>query len=154
VFEVGALAVALGAARENPGRVLTVDLKKLGSAFRRFQRDHPRGVVAGHLAHLLPVSYAIVLRCHPRELTRRLRGAHRPVGQIQANVLSEVLDTVLVEALSQEVPVREIDTTGRSPASVAQEVERIARRRPPARFGQVDWLADRWVTEQLLRDPR
>jgi adenylate kinase len=154
VFEVGALAVSLGAARGKPGRALTVDLEKLRSGFRRFRRGHPRGVLVGHLAHLLPVSYAIVLRCHPRELTRRLRSAHRPRSQVQANVLSEVLDTVLVEALERGIPVHEVDTTGRSRASVAREVERIVRRRPPARFGRVDWLADRWVTEQLLRDPR
>lgn len=68
------------------------------------------------------------------------------------NVLSETLDIVLVEALRTGVPVREVDTTGRSPAAVAHLVAQVVRRRPPSRYGQVNWLADRRVTEELLRD--
>lgn len=154
VVEVGAIALELGTATRQTGRPLTVDLRKLRSAFGRYRRRHPAGLIVGHLAHLLPVSYAIVLRCHPRELERRLRGSRRPSSRVVSNVLSEVLDTVLVEALEGGIPVREVDTTGRSRTSVAREVERIVRRRPSSRFGRTDWLADPWVTEQLLRDPR
>ena len=105
----------------------------------------------GHLAHLLPVRGAIVLRCHPRELAGRLRRAHRGNrGQRRANYLSEALDLVLVEALEGRLPVYEVDTTGRSIAEVAEEVDRRLRRRGRCRSGEVDWLADPAVTEELL----
>ncbi len=107
--------------------------------------------MVGHLAHFLPVSYIVVLRCNPVELARRLRGARRTPGDRTANVLSEALDIVLVEALAAGVPVREVDTTDRSVAEVARIVEGLVRRRPAARYGQVSWLADHRVTEELLR---
>ena len=57
-----------------------------------------------------------------------------------------------MEALAAGAPVREVDTTERSVAEVARTVEGLVRRRPAARYGQVNWLADRRVTEELLRD--
>ncbi len=151
IVEVARLAGRLGAARRiNRGRV-EVDLDRLGPAFRRYQRTHPAGIVVGHLAHLLPVSYAIVLRCHPHELARRLRGARRPARAIAENVLAEALDVVLIEALRRGLPVYEVDTTRRSPTEVARTVQRLVERRPSPHYGEVRWLADPRVTAQLLR---
>jgi broad-specificity NMP kinase len=65
-------------------------------------------------------------------------------------VLSEALDVVLLEALSAGVPVREVDTTRRSPASVARTVSNLVRRKSVARYGRVRWLANRRLTEELL----
>lgn len=126
-------------------------MTQLRRAFRSWVRFAPEGVVVGHLAHFLPVSYVIVLRCNPLALARRLRKMRRTSADRTANVLSETLDIVLVEALAAGVPVREVDTTGRSMADVARTVEEIVRRRPAARYGRVNWLADRRVTEELLR---
>jgi adenylate kinase len=150
-FEVRELALRLGAGRRRDPRTVEVDLPQLQRAFRRFARTNPSGVVVGHLAHFLPVRYVLVLRCHPRELARRLRTARRSARNRAANVLAEALDIVLVEALATGVPVREVDTTRRSVAAVARIVERLARRRPPASYGRVRWLADRRLTEELLR---
>jgi len=151
VVEVSALALQLGAGRRTGRRSVEVELPALRRAFRSYQRSHPKGVVVGHLAHLLPVAYVIVLRCHPQELARRLRRSRRSSPHRAANLLSEALDIVLVEALAVGVPVREVDTTGRSPAAIARIVEGLVARRPPATFGRVNWLADRRVTEELLR---
>ncbi|MGA7860958.1 MAG: AAA family ATPase [Thermoplasmata archaeon] len=149
--EVKDLALQLGAGRRRGPGSVEVDLTTLRRAFRSFARSSPDGVVVGHLAHFLPVSYIVVLRCNPVELARRLRGARRTPGDRTANVLSEALDIVLVEALAAGVPVREVDTTDRSVAEVARIVEGLVRRRPAARYGQVSWLADHRVTEELLR---
>jgi adenylate kinase len=121
-------------------------------AFRSFVRRVPTGIVVGHLAHLLPVAYIVVLRCHPLELARRLKKSHRAPADVSANVLSEALDVVLIEALAAGVPVREVDTTGRSVSHVARIVSELLRRRPSARYGRINWLADRRVTEELLRE--
>jgi adenylate kinase len=154
VVELRTLALTLGAGRRRIDRGIDVDLPALRRAFRRYVRGHPTGIVVGHLAHFLPVSGVVVLRCHPAELARRLRRSRRSGRERNANVLSEALDIVLVEALAQGVPVHEIDTTGRTVASVARTVRRIVSRRGPARFGRVNWLADPRVTEELLRRAR
>ncbi|MFZ0830625.1 MAG: AAA family ATPase, partial [Thermoplasmata archaeon] len=89
VAEVSALALQLGVGRRKERGSVEVDLPGLRRAFRPYARSHPEGVVVGHLAHFLPVSYIIVLRCHPRELARRLRRARRSAKDRAANILSE-----------------------------------------------------------------
>lgn len=151
--EVGELALATGTGTPRPGRV-DVDLPGLG----QWVRAHPprRGVtvVVGHLAHLLPIDQVVLLRCHPLEVLRRLRQAHRGTPETRrANVASEALDVVLIEALRLGRSVRELDTTRRGPRSAAQEVARWSKRPLKPKFGTVDWLADPRVTDFLLRGP-
>ena len=150
-IEVRDLALRLGAGKRTGRHHVEVDLTRLISSFRRHRSAHPAGLVVGHLAHLLPVQYTIVLRCHPLELRARLRRARRPARAIRENLLAEALDVVLVEALGRGTPVYEIDTTRRRPSEVARLVGRVIVRRPAARYGEVRWLADPRVTEQLLR---
>jgi adenylate kinase len=150
-IEVRDLALRLDAGRRVDARSVEVDLGALRSAFRKFIRSAPNGVAVGHLAHFLPVSYIVVLRCNPLELARRLRGTRRTKAERTENLLSETLDIILVEALATGVPVREVDTTGRSVETVAREVARLVHQRPKARYGRINWLADPCVTEELLR---
>jgi adenylate kinase len=151
--EVGALALRCGAGhREGRGAVL-VDLRRLRSALRRSDRPAP-DLLVGHLAHLLPVRAAIVLRCHPGELAARLQRGHRgSVADRRANFVCEATDIVLSEALEAGLPVYEVDTTGRTPRGVAREVARWLTTRGRPRFGRVDWLSDRTVTAHLLERP-
>jgi adenylate kinase len=149
--EVGDLALRLHAGQRNRRGTIEVDLSRLRRAFARFVRSAPSGIVVGHLAHFLPVSYVVVLRCHPIELDRRLKRDPHQRAERESNLLAETLDIVLVEALSTGVSVREVDTTHRSVSEVARIVGHLIRRRPPARYGEVNWLADRGVTEELLR---
>jgi broad-specificity NMP kinase len=65
-------------------------------------------------------------------------------------VTSEAIDLVLGEAVGPGRRVWEVDTTGRSPRQVAEEVRRRLRRRGPSSFGRVRWLADPTVTDYLL----
>jgi len=151
VVEVADLALRTGTGRRTRRGVL-VDLDRLRAALRRDPAaGGPADVVVGHLAHLLPVREAIVLRCHPLALGRRLARARRGTRRDRAeNVVSEALDLVLVEALGERLPVFEVDTTGRHVAEVALEVDRHLRRGGPPRHGRVRWLADPAVTAHLL----
>lgn len=150
VAEVGDLAREVGAARGR-GRAVVVDVPKLAHALGRAGRAPPVELIVGHLAHLLPVREAIVLRCHPLELERRLARARRGTpAERWANVVCEATDVVLGEAVRRKIPVFEIDTTGRSVETVARAVARRLVRGGPARRGSVDWLADTAVTEHLL----
>lgn len=130
-----------------------VDLTRMQ---RRYRRSPPRvHLVVGHLSHLLPVRDVIVLRCHPETLLRRLRRPARgSTRDRRENYLAEALDVVLVEALRPGRRVWEVDTTDRTPAAVAREVQRLLSLRPASRIGRVDWLSDRSVTEHLLEMER
>lgn len=151
-IEVGDLALRLGCGRRAGPRSITVDLPALATAVRADRP--PEEIVVGHLAHLLPVREAIVLRCHPLELGRRLARARRgTAGERRENVAAEATDVVLFEALRPGRRVWEIDTTGLPVAAAARRVEDRLRRRGPSRFGSIDWLSDPTVTEELLRPP-
>ena len=86
-------------------------------------------LVESHLAHLVPVDRAIVLRCHPDELRERLTNRGEPSEKVQENAESEALDLILAEAVERlgEGNVYEIDTTGRSPDAVAADVAAAVR---------------------------
>ncbi len=151
--EVAALARASRTARRL-GRDLVVDLPRLRRVALRLPELREKELLVGHLAHLLPVRQAIVLRCHPVELLRRLARARRgTAAERRANAECEALDLVLAEAVAAGLAVYEVDTTGRRPRAVAAEVARRLRAPGPSRFGRVDWLADRSVTEHLLDAP-
>jgi adenylate kinase len=152
--EVADLALSLRCGRRR-GHAVEVDLARLRRRLRADARAGPTDLMVGHLAHLLPVREAIVLRCHPCELLARLRRARRGTPRTRlANFVSEATDGILLEALSAGLPVFEIDTTGRTPQAVANEVARRLRHPGAPRFGLVDWLSDPEVTAHLLDRPR
>ncbi len=149
VLEVAELAQQLGTGHPE-GSGWVVDLSATARAWREGGAP-PTDVVVGHLAHLLPIRDVIVLRCHPRELARRLArsrpGSERDRG---ANLVAEATDVILVEAVGLRRRIWEVDTTGRTPASVAREVLQRLRSRGPPSYGRVDWLSDPWVGKHLL----
>lgn len=134
-----------------PGGPREVDLDRLARWMRRNPPGRSNTLVVGHLAHLLPVQDVVILRCHPIELARRLKG--RPgltPDQLRENVAAEAIDLVAYEARRTPGRCWEIDTTHRTPAQVAREADRLLRRRPVPRMGTVDWLSDPTVTAYLL----
>ncbi|MCI4357298.1 MAG: AAA family ATPase [Thermoplasmata archaeon] len=154
VLEVAELALRTGAGRRRGKRDVEVDLPRLARYVARPGRLAAGTILVGHLAHLVPLRDAIVLRCRPDVLARRLRRARRGTSRDRReNFLAEALDVILLEALGAGRRVWEVDTTGRSPAAVASEVESLIARRPPSRFGKVRWLADRRVSAHLLDPP-
>jgi broad-specificity NMP kinase len=151
--EVSALALRERCGRRR-GRSVEVDLEALSRRVASSPAVIGGSVVVGHLAHLLPISDVVVLRCRPDVLVDRLRGAHRgSADDRRENFLAEALDVVLTEAERLGRRVWELDTTRRSVASVAREVGTILDDRPPARVGVVDWLSGRRVAAHLLDPP-
>lgn len=100
------------------------------------------GLVESHLAHRFDADRVVVLRCHPEELSERLRARDEGDASVQENVESEALDVILTEAVEQHgtEQVFEIDTTGRDPEAVARDVEAVlaGEREPSA--GEVSFL--------------
>ncbi|HYB77913.1 MAG TPA: adenylate kinase family protein [Thermoplasmata archaeon] len=148
--EVGDIARRLGCARGDSNRVV-VDVGRLVRLLRQKPSRFESDLVVGHLAHLLPIRDVVVLRCHPQELARRLRAAGKGNARNRKeNVLAEAIGLIMSEALARGRIVLEVDTSGRTPAQVAREVERWASGPRHARWGRVDWLRDPAVTEHLM----
>jgi adenylate kinase len=99
-------------------------------------------IVESHLAHLLDVDCAVVLRCHPESLKPRLRDRGEPEASVAENAESEALDTVLAAAVDRlgEGSVWEIDTTDRTPEAVADDVAAAVAGDTEPRAGIVDFI--------------
>ena len=114
-----------------------VDVTRLAKAVAKMNGDM---ILEGHFSHLLGVDVAIVLRCSPRVLERRLRKKGWDERKVRENVEAEAVDVVLIEALENVPDVCEIDATGKKPTDVARDIEKvIAGERQKYRVGNVDW---------------
>lgn len=119
----------------------TVDLKKLNSWIMkngsRFE------IVEGHLSHLLSVEAAIVLRCSPKILRKRLEKRGYDKVKIEENIEAEAIDVILIESLQRHKKVYEIDTTGMVPQQVAEAVvELLHGKVKQYKPGSIDWSSE------------
>jgi len=109
-------------------------------------------IIEGHLSHLLNPDVAIVLRCDPRILKKRLSRKGWIDEKVLENVEAEVTDVILMEAMGIE-KVYEIDTTKMSVEEVADAVDRIIRgKSDDFKPGKVDWILEAGDDiEELMR---
>ena len=98
-------------------------------------------IVESHLAHEFDADRVVVLRCAPDVIEQRLRERGESVESARENAESEALDVILGHAVQNhgEDSVYEIETTDRSPGSVATAIEAVitSEREPSA--GTVDY---------------
>jgi adenylate kinase len=99
------------------------------------------GILESHLAHHFEADAVVVLRCAPDELTDRLESRGENEAKVRENVESEALDIVLSESVRNvgEEAVYEIDTTGRDPEAVADDVVAVLRGEREPSAGTVDF---------------
>ena len=102
-------------------------------------------ITEGHLSHLLSVDGVIILRCHPKELKKRLKAKKWNERKIKENLEAEALDIILQRALQRHKKIWEIDTTGKNAEEVAKEVVEIIKKMPPPCYGKVDY--SEWLIE-------
>lgn len=114
-----------------------VDVERLD---REIQVPAKLGFLVSHYAHRMSVNIAIVLRCHPRTLAKRLQSRGWPEPKIRENVEAEAIDVITQEAAERLPFVYEIDTTDRAPADIAGVVLEILQGRFTGHeAGSVDW---------------
>ncbi len=123
---------------EMKGDELEVEVDELAY---NFERDFAgKNVVAdGHLSHFLKADLVVVLRAHPKLVGERLKGRGYSKEKIGENVEAELVDVILVEALEENENVIEVDTTGKTPEEVVDEIIGLIQKGVKRRVGIVDW---------------
>jgi adenylate kinase len=139
-------------ARDSRRGSFEVDVRALDRAVALRLR-HLKGagpvILEGHLAHLLSVERAVVLRCPPDVLARRLRRRGWSERKVRENACAEAVGVIVTEAVLRlgRARVYEFATHRSNAARRGGEVARIARRGGKAhRAGRIDYLeeAPRW----------
>ncbi len=103
-------------------------------------------ILEGHFSHHF-AAWSIVLRLEPRLLQKRLEARRYSPEKIRENLEAEAIDVILVEAVEFCRRVDEIDTSGKTPAEVAEQVKKIIKGELKSPPGQVDWLTDFFGSE-------
>jgi adenylate kinase len=134
VISVREFAEKHGCARKE-GEDVIIDVERL----KKFEFD---GIVEGHLSHHLDPEIAIVLRCNPLLIKKRLIERGWSYEKVMENVEAELIDVILVEALQSCERVFEIDVTEMSVEEAADAVEKILKGDADEfRPGSVDWIS-------------
>ena len=119
-----------------------VDVDALDESLERY-RDRELILAEGHLSHCVECDLTIVIRCAPGILAKRLKERGYSENKITENVQAEILDVILCEASSTDVPVCEIDSSEDSVSGLADKVEDIIKgnidKYGP---GNIDWTEE------------
>jgi len=121
-----------------------VDEEKMDDYIKKLKEE---GIlfIEGHLSHLLSVDAVILLRCHPKELEKRLRDKGWDERKIRENLEAEALDIILERALEKHSLIWEIDTTNMPLNEVVKKIEWLVKNKPPPSYGKIDWSG--WLIE-------
>ena len=123
---------------EMKGDELEVEVDELAYNFERDFKGK-NVVVDGHLSHFLNADLVVVLRAHPKLIGERLTERGYSREKVGENVEAELVDVILVEALEENENVVEVDTTGKTPEKVVNEILELIEKGVRRRVGVVDW---------------
>ena len=125
-----------------------VSLKRLRQALSEYAARADNGMVIDSHITLETGSdpmfvRAIVVRCDPVILERRLKHRRWSKSKIGENLLAEILDVCLWDAVRSYGwnRILEIDATGKRPHHVVQLAMRDLKRRRIQKHSKVDWLS-------------
>jgi len=123
-----------------------IDIDKLNKSIKKNFTKDAFVFFEGHVGHLLKtMDKVIILRCHPKELKKRLTKKQWSTKKIKENVDAETIDVILCEAIEQhpQKNVFEIDTTNKTIQEVATIIIKIVKKnfQPTKTYtiGQIDW---------------
>ncbi|KYK25571.1 hypothetical protein AYK25_05135 [Thermoplasmatales archaeon SM1-50] len=132
-----------------------IDIHKLNIIIKKNFATDTLVFFEGHIAHLLScMEKVIVLRCHPKELKKRLLKKRWRMKKIMENIEAEIIDIILCEAVQRHSSknIFEIDTTEKSVEDVFLCIYEIVEKnfRPTKTYsiGKIDW------SEEILNKPR
>lgn len=117
---------------------LEIDVDELVKATKK-EFEGRNVVFDGHLSHLIPSDFVIILRLHPRLIGERLSKRGYPKKKVSENVEAELVDVCLVEAIESNENIIEVDTTNKTPEEIVEEILNLMKAGVKRRFGIVDW---------------
>lgn len=123
-----------------------IDIDKVNSIVKKNFTTDALVFFEGHIAHLLnSMEKVIILRCHPKELKKRLMRKRWSRKKVLENVQAEILDIILCES-TEQYPfenIFELETTNKSVKEVTAAINEIVENhfRPTTSYsiGQIDW---------------
>lgn len=93
-----------------------------------------------HYSHRMDVNLAVVLRCRPSVLRKRLESRGWPAEKVRENVEAEAIDVITQEAVERLPLVYEVDTTTSDAERTAQAILGILQGQTAGHeAGSVDW---------------
>ncbi|HJW97080.1 MAG TPA: adenylate kinase family protein [archaeon] len=101
-----------------------VDIPRLRTEVRRLSKINRNMILESHYSHDMPCDVVVILRTNPGELRRRMRRAGWSKKKIEENLEAEIMEIVKGEALEKARKVLEIDTTGKEPEWVVEQIVR------------------------------
>ena len=119
-----------------------VDTDKLNEALKEYRDAGTPYYAEGHLSHFLESSKTIVLRCSPKVLAKRLEKRNYSESKVKENVQAEILDVILCESVSSDIPVYELDSTSRTVDELFESIIDIEKNQGDYRPGKVDWTGE------------
>jgi adenylate kinase len=147
-----------GAARRDPARdTFIVDWERgVGEARRLAKESSSKCVIVDTVTPTLwleaaeeHVAFIVLLRCHPRELMRRLESRGWRRGKVVENVLAEAFGSIAEELEPWWHSTFEEDTTSSEPGEVLGRV--LAKVYEWAPGVRIDWLSHGDVAELVAR---
>jgi adenylate kinase len=97
----------------------------------------------GHYSHRMDVNLAVVLRCRPSVLRKRLEARGWSAAKVRENVEAEAIDVIVQEAASRLPFVFEVDTTQATPNETAEAILAILQGETQGHEpGSVDWTSE------------
>jgi len=105
-------------------------------------------IIEGHFADIVPnefIDYAIILRCEPEELLKRLSKRRYKKEKIKENVQAEILGNCINYFVQKQIetPLYEIDTSFLTIESLAEIIIGLIiynKNAEKFKIGRVDWL--------------
>jgi adenylate kinase len=123
-----------------------IDINKLNTSIQKHYNTDALVFFEGHVGHLLKeIDKVIILRCHPKELKKRLRKKKWSNKKIKENIDAETIDVILCEAVERHSKenIFEIDTTKKTIEEIAAIIGDIVKKNfqptKPYTIGQIDW---------------
>ncbi|MCJ7816996.1 MAG: adenylate kinase family protein [Candidatus Aenigmarchaeota archaeon] len=99
-----------------------VDIRRLRTEVRKLSRLHKNLILESHYSHDMPCDVVVILRTNPKELRKRMAREGWPKKKVAENIEAEIMEVVKSEALEKAGTVLEIDTTGKKPEWVAEQI--------------------------------
>lgn len=105
-----------------------VDERKLAKALVKIIKENKNLVIDSHMSHEVPrkyVDWCIVTKCDTDVLRKRLKKKGYKEEKIQENIDAEILDICREEAERYGHKIITVNTTKKSPKTIATELSKI-----------------------------